>query len=66
MHQRAKINQKNLKRLCWFRGLSVSELCRVIGKHPTTVYRAVRRPDQYRPTYAKIVKLLGAEEKNEE
>jgi IS30 family transposase len=58
MHRPQKINEKNLKVLCWKRGCSVLELARIIGKHPTTVYRAVKRPHQYQPTYRQIVEAL--------
>lgn len=55
-----KINTKNLTSLCWRRGLAgVPALAKKIKRARTTVWRAVRWPDQFGPTYRKIEEALS-------
>lgn len=55
-----KVNQKNLRQLCWQRGYhGVSGLARQIGRSRITVHRAVRWPDQFGPTYRLIQEALN-------
>ena len=56
--QTLKINPKNLRRLCGLNGMTVVELARRIQRNKVTVYRAVRHPQQYRPTYQLVGHLL--------
>ena len=52
------VNAKNLKRLCWTRGMSVTELARRIGKSRVSVYRAMHHPSRYRVAHALILEVL--------
>lgn len=55
-----KVNQKNLRTLCWKRGFhGVSGLAQKIGRNRITVHRAVRWPDQFGPTYRLIEEALN-------
>jgi len=58
MNARPKINAQNLKRFCWSKGFSISDLAARLGRHRTTIHRAVANPRQFRPTYARIVEVL--------
>jgi len=53
-----KVNLKNLKRLCWQRGISVKELARRIGRSRMNVYRAVKEPHRFKPTYQLLEEAL--------
>lgn len=54
-----KVNQKNLRLLCWQRGFhGVTALARHIGKHRTSVHRAARTPEKFSETYHLIQKAL--------
>ena len=57
-----EINPKNLKALCWSRGMSVAEAARKIKRSRTTIHRAVRWPDQFGPTYKALSKILKDEQ----
>jgi len=50
-----KVNDKNLRRLCWVKHYpGVAGLARAIGRHRTTIHRAVKAPEKYASTYALI------------
>jgi hypothetical protein len=56
-----KVNSGNLRALCWARGFrGVPGLARRIRRHRITIWRAVRNPKQYGPTYQKISEALNA------
>jgi hypothetical protein len=55
------VTTENLESLAWQRGhRGVPGLARAINRERTTVWRAVRWPDQFGPTYNLIVKELCA------
>jgi hypothetical protein len=55
-----KVNQKNLRQLCWQSGFhGVSGLANHIDRSRITVHRAVRWPDQFGPTYQLIQEALN-------
>jgi DNA-binding phage protein len=54
-----KVNRENLRRLCWqkrFKG--VTGLARAIGKHRTSIHRAVNTPSGFPRTYQLVLKAL--------
>jgi len=53
------VNQKNLKRLCWKRGMSVKELAARIKRSRMNVYRAVKEPHRFKPTHKLISEALS-------
>lgn len=53
-----KINLENFRKLCGLNGTTPEQLAREIRRHKTTVYRALSRPQQYKPTYAALVVAL--------
>lgn len=54
-----KVTTENLTALCWSRGFKgVPSLARKIHRSRVTLWRAVRWPDQFRPTYNLIEKHL--------
>lgn len=55
----AQINNKTLKTLCWRKGMSVGQLARKIKRARPSIYRAIRFPEQHRPTYTRIVEALN-------
>lgn len=55
-----KIKPENLKRLCWQRGISITELAAKIGRSRMNVYRAVANPKGFKPTFRKIEEVLCA------
>lgn len=55
-----KINKKNLKRLCWKRGLSVTELAKQIRRSRNAVYMAAENPARYSETHRRITEVLAA------
>lgn len=60
MQRAKKIKPENLKRLCWAKGMSVSDLARRIGVNRVTVHVAVAQPNRYGPTMRKIEEVLCA------
>jgi len=58
--QERKINTKNLTELCWRKGFrGVPALARHVKRARSTIWRAVRWPDQFGPTYQKIQEALS-------
>lgn len=56
----AGVDSRNLRALCWARGFrGIPGLAKHIGRSRVTVWRAARRPDQFGPTYAKMLKALS-------
>lgn len=56
-----KVTSENLRRLCWARGYrGIPDLAARIGRNRVTVWRAVKNPKQYAPTYKKIAEALSA------
>lgn len=54
-----KINTKTLVPRCYANGfIGVVGLAKKINRHPNTIWRAVRWPDQFTPTVALIEKAL--------
>jgi len=54
-----KVNTENLQQLAWksnYRG--VAGLARALGRHRTTVHRAVKNPGKFRETYSRIEKAI--------
>lgn len=61
MRTERKIKPENFERLCWEAGYEgPAGLARHINRHRVTVHRAVRKPKQYGPTFAKIQEALCA------
>lgn len=59
MSGRHKLTAKNLRKLAWINGHDgVTGLSRHVGKSRVTVWRAVRNPRRFGPTYAAIEKAL--------
>jgi hypothetical protein len=59
MRESNKVNAKNLKSLAWGRGFrGVGGLAAKIGKHRTSLYRAVRNPKRFHKTYKLLQKEL--------
>lgn len=62
---REKPGTHNLVSLCWAAGFpGVSGLARHINRNRVTVWRAVRWPDQFGPTYRAILEALYDTTKN--
>jgi hypothetical protein len=56
-----KPTTQNLVELCYRSGFKgVPGVARQINRHPKTIWRAVRWPDQFAPTYRKLVETLCA------
>lgn len=54
-----EVNTKNLRTLAWLNGFKgVAGLARSLGRDRATVYRTVRNPQQYRPTYRALQSAL--------
>ena len=61
------VSTEVLEGLCWQRGYKgVPGLAKAIKRERSTVWRAVRWPDQFGPTYKKIVKALIPETEQKE
>lgn len=56
------ITKDNLKKKCWKLGMSVKGLADKIGKSRVTVHRAVKKPNQFGPTYRDICEVLNAQQ----
>jgi hypothetical protein len=57
-----KINTKNFKIICGLNGLTPLGLCGRIGRHKTTVYKALREPQRFGPTVQAIEEALPVRE----
>lgn len=56
-----KVTAANIVELSWQRGFrGVTALAKHIDRNPVTVWKAVRWPDQFGPTYQKIEEALNA------
>lgn len=54
-----EIDPENLARLAWLNGhKGVAGLSRAVGKHRVTIYRAVKQPKRYGPTFRAIKRAL--------
>lgn len=62
MSNRAKINTKNLRRLCGLNGLRVRDLANRLGVSDTLLYRAVKEPESYPARFAQIEAALSIRE----
>ena len=60
MRASRKIKPENLKRLCGLKGLTIPELAERIDRHVKSVHRAVKHPQQHKPTFRKIEEVLCA------
>jgi hypothetical protein len=58
----SRINTKNFERICGLNGLTPIGLAKKISRHKTTVYRALKRPNQYRPTFELVERTLPIRE----
>lgn len=55
------VTRENLKARAWRAGYDgVNGLAKHIGRHPVTVHKAIRWPDQFGPTYRAILEALDA------
>jgi hypothetical protein len=55
-----KVDSENLRRLCWANGFrGIPDLASEIGRSRVTVWRAVKSPKQYAPTYKLITEALS-------
>jgi hypothetical protein len=52
------VTKENFKRLCGLNGLTPDELFNKIERHKTTVYMALRKPTQFKPTIKLIEDAL--------
>lgn len=54
------VTVENLNELCWKAGFNgVAALARHLGRNRVSLWKAVRWPDQFRPTYSSIQKSLS-------
>lgn len=54
-----RVTSENLRRLCWARGYrGIPGLADAIGRSRVTIWRAVRHPNRFTPTYTLIEKAL--------
>ena len=56
------ITRDNFKRVCGLNGFTPEELITRIERHKTTVYKALKNPAQFGPTYRKIQAALPIRE----
>lgn len=49
-----KINPKNLKAMCWARGLTVTALAARVRKSRQNVYKAVHNPSRFPRVFAAV------------
>ncbi|GEM_PF-2199174 len=52
------VNVKNLKRLCWTRGISVTDLASRLNRTRTILYRAIHHPQEYPSIIKEIIHEL--------
>ncbi len=57
-----EINTKNFRYICGLNGLTPSSLPKKIRRHRDTMYRALRNPGQFKPTYKRILTALPIRE----
>jgi hypothetical protein len=58
---RIPVTKENLVPLCYANGFKgVPPLAKKIGRHEKTIWKAIRWPDQFGPTYQKIQEALCA------
>jgi len=62
MKHSAKINTKNLRRLCGLNGFRVRDLAVRLGVSDALLYRAVKEPTAYPRRYAQIEEALAIRE----
>lgn len=58
MHGLAEINTKNFARICGLNGMTADEVARKIKKHRTTLWKAVKEPHRFKPTFQRICQVL--------